>query len=293
MFLDYGPRGFTAGFDEQLKPYVIDDTGARRTTLPKPGVRDDQDLAPAAYKRFAALKKDVRTVADQQLRRFEQAMVTQRRWTAKEFRTLIVEHPLVWHLARRLVWITEDGRAFRVAEDRSLADLQDDELTLTEPTRIGVAHPLQISGNLKAWAEVFEDYEIGQPFPQLNRPTYALTEEECASTELERFHDITVPVGRLLGMERRGWQRGSAENNGIQVNVLRELPDGRTLVIGVDPGISVGDIGYWPEQRIDRVWLNLGTRISWRTESQPVPFSELDAITASEILADIVELTTA
>ncbi|MFI0447429.1 DUF4132 domain-containing protein [Actinomadura sp. 6N118] len=291
-FLDYGPRGFTVGFDEQLKPYVIDDTGQRRASLPKPGVRDDQELAPAAYKRFATLKKDVRTVADEQLRRFERAMVAQRRWTAEEFRTLIVGHPLVWHVARRLVWITEDGRTLRVAEDRSFADLQDDELTLTETAWVGVAHPLQLSGNLEAWAEVFDDYEIVQPFPQLSRPTYALTEEERAGTELARFHDVTVPVGRLVGMERRGWQRGSAEDNGIQVSVLRELPGGAALVISLDPGIVVGDIGYWPEQRIERVWLNQGTDLSWRTESRPLPFSELDAVTASEVLADLVELTT-
>jgi hypothetical protein len=293
MLLDYGPRGFTAGFDERLRPYIVDDTGQRRAGLPKPGVRDDQELAPAAHQRFAALKKDVRTVADERLRRFERAMVAQHRWGVQEFRTLIVGHPLVRHIARRLVWIAEEGRTFRVAEDRSFADLQDDELTLAETARVGVAHPLHLSGDLDAWAEVFDAYEINQPFPQLSRPTYALTEDERAGTELGRFHDVTVPVGRLVGMERRGWQRGGAEDNGIQTGVHRELPGGRALVISVDPGIVVGDIGYWPEQRIDCVWLNQGTDLGWRAESRPLPFSDLDAITASEILADLVDLTTA
>ncbi|MGK5553659.1 DUF4132 domain-containing protein [Actinomadura kijaniata] len=286
MFLDYGPRGFTVGFDERLRPYVVDDTGRRRATLPKPGARDDRELAPAAHERFAALKKDVRTVAAQQLRRFEHAMVTQRRWTAEEFRGLIVGHPLVRHIARRLVWITEDGRAFRVAEDRSLADLRDDELTLAAPVRVGVAHPLHLAGSLEAWAGVFDDYEISQPFPQLDRPTYALTGTERASAELERFRGITVPVGRLLGMERRGWLRGGAEDNGVHVSVVRELPGGRTVAIDVEPGIVAGDVGHWPEQRIGRV------RLGGRTGSPPRPFSDLDAITASEILADVVELTT-
>ncbi|GAA1555979.1 hypothetical protein GCM10009678_43770 [Actinomadura kijaniata] len=287
LFLDYGPRGFTVGFDEQLRPYVTDDTGGRRATLPKPGARDDRELAPAAHKRFAALKKDVRTVAAQQLRRFEHAMVAQRRWTAGEFRGLIVEHPLVRHVARRLVWITDDGRTFRVAEDRTLADLQDGELTLADPTRVGVAHPLHLPGSLESWAGVFDDYEISQPFPQLDRPTYALTGRERASTELERFHDITVPVGRLLGMERRGWLRGDAEDEGVQVGVRRELPGDRTVVIDIAPGIVVGDLDHRPEQRVVRV------RLTRRADSRPLPFSEPDAITASEILADIVWLTTA
>ncbi|MES9537961.1 DUF4132 domain-containing protein [Actinomadura sp. NPDC000600] len=293
MVLDYGPRSFTAGFDERLRPYIVDGTGRRRTGLPKPGVRDHHDLAPAAYRRFAALKKDVRTVADERLRRFERAMVVRYRWSVEEFRTLVVGHPLVRHIARRLVWITEEGRAFRVAEDGSLADLQDDELVLPGTARVGVAHPLHLAGDLEAWAEVFDAYEINQPFPQLSRPTYALTGNERAGTELGRFHGAAVPVGRLVGLERRGWQRGSAEDNGIQVAVLREVPGGRALVVNVDPGIVVGDIGHWPEQRIDRVWLNQDTRLNWRTEPRSLPFSELDAITASEVLADLTELTTA
>ncbi|QFG23456.1 DUF4132 domain-containing protein [Actinomadura sp. WMMB 499] len=279
-YLDYGPRGFTVGFDELLRPYVMDGAGRRRATLPKPGVRDDPELAPAAQKRFAALKKDVRTVAGERLRRFEQAMVTRQLWTAEEFRTLITAHPLVRHLARRLVWITEDGRTFRVAEDRTLAGLRDDETLLGGSSRVGVAHPLQLSGDLAAWAEVFGDYEILQPFPQLNRFTYALTGEERAGTELARFHGVTVPVGGLLGLERRGWRRGSAEDGGVQVDVLRELPGGRALVVDISPGIAVGDLGFWPEQRIDRVRLDRGT------------LGDLDAITASEILADLVDLIT-
>src|SRR5690606_22716523 len=102
--LDYGRRRFVVGFDEQLRPYVADEDGTRRKDLPKPGATDDQTLAPAAYHRFAALKKDVRTVARDQIRRLEQAMVMQRRWTADEFRALFVAHPLLWHLVRRLVW---------------------------------------------------------------------------------------------------------------------------------------------------------------------------------------------
>ncbi|KJS51024.1 hypothetical protein VM98_39430, partial [Streptomyces rubellomurinus subsp. indigoferus] len=89
--------------------------------------RDDAELAPAERKRFAALKKDVRTVAGDQIRRLEDAMVSGRSWTAEEFAQLFVGHPLLWHLVRRLVWLAEaDGTAtaFRVAEDRTLADVR-------------------------------------------------------------------------------------------------------------------------------------------------------------------------
>src|SRR5204863_4660248 len=103
-----------------------------------------------AHKRFAALKKDLRSVADDQIRRLERAMVTQRRWSTAEFRELIVGHPLLWHIARRLVWVSDDGRSFRLAEDRTLADAHDDTLTLDDRARVGIAHPLHLTGTLDA-----------------------------------------------------------------------------------------------------------------------------------------------
>ncbi len=125
MTLDYGSRRFTVGFDERLKPYVADSTG-RRQTLPKPGARDDPAKATIAFQNFANLKKDVRTLAADQIARFELAMVTSRRWSADDFTRLLVRHPLVSHIVRRLVWCTYDvsgSVAFRVAEDRTFANV--------------------------------------------------------------------------------------------------------------------------------------------------------------------------
>jgi len=236
LVLDYGPRRFTVAFDEQLKPYVTDEDGKRRKDLPKPGAKDDPELAPAARQRFAALRKDVRTVASDQLRRLESAMVSGRRWTPAEFGDFFTGHPLMWHIARRLVWVSEDdaGRtAFRIAEDRTLADAEDDTFALPENARVGIAHPVLLGDAVKAWSELFADYEITQPFPQLGRPVHALTDRERAGGRLARFEGATVPIGAVLGLTRYGWER---------------CGDGRR-------------------------------------------FGELDAVTASEVLADLTRLT--
>ncbi|MFV2180020.1 DUF4132 domain-containing protein, partial [Actinomadura sp. LOL_011] len=163
LTLDYGPRAFVVAFDEQLKPTITDDDGKPRKSLPKPGAKDDPDLAPAASKRFAALKKDLRTVAADQLARLERAMVARRRWPVAEFRELLAGHPLLRHLVRRLVWVADDGPVFRVAEDGTFADAADDAIVLPGTARVGVAHPLDLGGDLPAWSEVFADYEILQP----------------------------------------------------------------------------------------------------------------------------------
>ncbi|MFD0851815.1 DUF4132 domain-containing protein, partial [Actinomadura adrarensis] len=175
IVLDYGPRRFTVGFDEALRPFVIDESGKHRKTLPKPGAKDDPDLAPDAYQRFGTLKKDVRAISSDQIRRLEQAMVTGRRWPTADFRRFLVEHPLLRHITRRLVWTTGET-TFRVAEDLTFADVHDEPVTLPEGASIGIAHPVHLGAEATAaWSEVFADYEILQPFPQLGRPVHTLS----------------------------------------------------------------------------------------------------------------------
>jgi hypothetical protein len=286
--IDYGPRKFAIGFDEQLKPYITDEDGKRRKDLPKPSAKDDQELAPAEYKRFAQLKKDVRTVAGDQVTRLEAAMVAGRQWPVSEFSTLLVGHPLVWHIVRRLVWITSAGVAFRVAEDRTFADVSDDAYMLSQDALVSVAHPLHF--DVEAWAEVFADYEILQPFPQLGRPTYAFTADEAEATELKRFDGVTIQVGKLLGLTKRGWRRGEPQDNGAERWLLRPVPDGGAVVLNADPGITVGTVDMFPEQRLEHIWLSNHRHGAWHPEGGR-RFGELDPVTASEVLAELTELT--
>lgn len=288
MTLDYGPRRFRVGFDEALKPYVTDADGRRLKALPKPGAKDDSALAPAAYRAFGELKKDVRTIAGDQVKRLERAMVSGRTWTLEEFGDLFVRHPLVWHIARRLVW-TCDGVPFRLAEDRTFADLADETLTPGPDAVIALSHPVVLGPTVGAWSQVFLDYELTQPFAQLARPVYELVEEERAAVRLARFEGASVPFGKVLGLTRRGWVRGEPISDGLEEWISRPLPGGLELVVHLDPGIAVGQVDHSPEQRLTVIWLGpMAGRFS--TESAH-PFGELDPPIASEILADLTAIT--
>ncbi|MEV6077331.1 DUF4132 domain-containing protein [Streptomyces sp. NPDC052069] len=292
--IDYGTRTFTVGFDEQLRPYVLDADGKRRKDLPTPGARDDTELAPAERKRFMALKKDVRTVASDQVRRLEAAMVTDRSWTAQEFRELFVGHPLLRHLVRRLVWLSElDGvrTPFRVAEDRTFADAEDEVFALPDGATVGLAHPLHLGDELTLWSEMFADYEILQPFPQLGRAVYALTEEEAGGYRLPRFEGLTVPIGKVLGLERRGWQRGVPQDAGVERWISKRLGEDCYLVIGLYEGIAVGVVDMFPDQKLETVWLDTEPTDHWERRAHPLRFGGLGAVVVSELLADLAELT--
>ncbi|GAA2454186.1 hypothetical protein GCM10010191_86290 [Actinomadura vinacea] len=290
LTLDYGPRRFAVGFDERLMPQVKEEDGTPRKALPRPSASDDRDLASAAYQRFAALKKDVKAVAGDQILRLETALVTRRRWPAGEFRALFAEHPLVWHIARRLVWTIEGGGSFRIAEDRTFADVTDTVLDLPRSATVGIAHPLDLAGGPDAWAEVFADYEIVQPFEQLGRPVHTLRDEERAAGRLKRFEGLRLPTARTFGLREHIWRR-EQYGDGFQSVIWREAAPGRYVVIRLDPGVPVADaVDSVPEQRLEGVFVS--DRKGLRAAPGPdARFGALDPVTASEILADLTRLT--
>ncbi|MEV5827379.1 DUF4132 domain-containing protein [Spirillospora sp. NPDC052242] len=291
LVLDYGPRRFTVGFDEQLKPFVVDESGKLRKTLPKPGVKDDPESAPAAHQAFAALKKDVRATAAAQLGRLERAMLDGRVWRAAEFREHLAGHPLMRHVVRRLVW-TSGGAGFRLAEDGTFADVRDDAFVPPEEAEVRLPHPLHLGDGLAAWSEVFADYEILQPFAQLARPVHAFTEDERAAWCLARFEKLEVPSGRLLGLEKRRWRRGAPQDNGAQ-RWLEYRAASYCVVISLRSGFNVNRPIIEETDVIERVWI--GDRPDWwpPREDTGRAFAELDPVTASEILTDLTALADA
>ncbi|MFF2556456.1 DUF4132 domain-containing protein [Nocardia sp. NPDC058058] len=273
--LNYGPREFEVGLDHELRP-SISAGGRSLRSMPKPAAADDPELAPVAYQSFRDFAKELKAVTTDQLRRFEAAMVDGRRWRAPAQRTMIIEHPVLGQLARRLVWaiFATDGTvtgSFRVDQDGTLADIDDERLELPADAHVGIAHPLHLGDDLERWREVFTDYELLQPFEQLERPVYRFTPQEAASNELPRFVDRRVPTGKLYGLRQRGWELGySALSRRFGVN--------RQVIVSVSPGIQGGYSYEAEEQVIVSVQCGGGE------------FGELDALTASELLRQLERL---
>ncbi|MBK7053132.1 MAG: DUF4132 domain-containing protein [Rhodoferax sp.] len=109
LVLDFGPRQFTIAFDETLKPIVKNAEGVRLKDLPKPNQSDNSTLASEATDRFKKIKKDAKAIASLQLLRLESAMVLRRRWSAADFHTVLLGHPVMRHLAACLVWGVYDS----------------------------------------------------------------------------------------------------------------------------------------------------------------------------------------
>ncbi|NHZ63712.1 DUF4132 domain-containing protein [Massilia genomosp. 1] len=288
LLLDFGPRQFRVGFDEALKPYVRDQDGAPLADLPKPRQGDDAELARAATERYKTLKKDVRGIASQQVQRLEMAMCMRRRWTPEVFLACLAGHALVRHLVRRLVWgVYRGGRlesCFRVGLDGGVTDGADDAYVLAQGDDIGIAHAVEMSASdTQAFAQLFGDYELVQPFQQMGRDTYALSAAELASGRLLRWDGVVVPTGHLIGLTKRNWRRGRTQERSYVRDASKAMGGGLLAELTFEPGFMAAMVDQHPEQTLKQVLLT-------GPGTQGAPLAAPDPVAASELIRDLQQL---
>ena len=296
--LDFGSRQFSVVLGPDLTPLVRDDTGKAKADLPKPGAKDDAEKATAAVADWKVLKKLLREVLKVQVPRLEQAMVTGRRWTPEQFETLLVRHPLMSHLTSRLVWGGYDDHGklcatFRVTEEREYADAKEKPFALKALATVGIVHPLHLTKEqLAAWGEVFGDYEIITPFPQLGRPVLALEPSEAKGKTLTRLAKAKLPQQSTRGtLERLSWVRGSVTDHGMIVEFYKAFPGNVSKLLEIEPGIPMGMPTWAEEQTITRVFFLSGLYVPvdypYHAEDKFLAWNKVDAVAVSETLADL------
>ncbi len=285
LVLDFGPRQFRVGFDESLQPFVQDAAGARLSDLPRPIKADDEALAKVARETWKVLKKEAKTIATEQLRRLEHAMARRRRWRHDELRQCLVEHPLLGHLVRRLVWGVYDGdrlqQPFRVAEDRTFADIDDATLVLAQDAAIGVVHVLDLdAGQVAALTQVFDDYGILPPFKQLLRETFTLTPVEAGRAILDRWRTRAASPAAFFGLETRGWTRSGMADWSTVTSFETQVTVGglrATVVLRIGPGVWAGRYAQSGDQTVETVGF----------DDPELELGALHPIVVSEIVRDV------
>ncbi len=245
LTLDFGQRRFRVDFDETLVPFVRDADGERLRAFPRARREDDPAAVATAKRTFEALRRDVKVVARQQVAALEAAMCTGRRFALGPTRARLFDHPLMRHVARRLLWAAvEEGEQpipFRIAEDGTFADVDDTSLSIAADATVLLVHPIDLDASLTSWRELFASYRILQPFPQLGRETARVSDDELDETRWTRFEGALTSRGRLFGLTRSGWQAHAEA--GTLVRWSRELPSGARLQVRVSPGLVLDGPG--------------------------------------------------
>jgi predicted DNA-binding WGR domain protein len=297
---DFGPRQFRFVLGPDMKPMVKDADGKVKPDLPKSGAKDDAAKAAEAVAAWKLMKKQVKEVATIQAQRLEQAMVTGRRWPVADFQAMLVKHPLMINLVRLLLWGGYDPRGkltatFRVTEDQTFADAKDAAFKLTGIDAVGVVHPLHLTEEQKsAWGEVFSDYEIVPPFPQLGRGIHRLEKDEAKAAELTRFEGVELPAPTLVfGLEKFGWVRGAGMDAGGFDEHSKPFPGSDvTAVVHYEGGVGYGYIDPNSSLTFKTCYFVKGIRgpsgYAWKEKT--VRLGDVDPVAVSEVLSDLSAL---
>ena len=297
---DFGPRQFSFALSPELKPVLRDTAGKVLPNLPKPNAKDNATKAEAALAKWKILKKQVSDTASLQAARLEQAMVVGRRWRIDDIQRLLVDHPLMIHLIRLLVWeaIPAAGGAamyFRVSEEREIVGVEDDALDLDKFAEVGLVHPLRMTDvQRSAWGQVMSDYGIVPPFPQLGRPVHHGTPAELSAGSLTRFTGMRFPAPTLVfGLEKMGWHRGMAmDGGGFYEHQKSFAAAGCTAIVVYDGCVSMGYIQPEEELKVTECFLVPGiyTAEYYPEHKNRLALKNADPVVISEVLKDMLQL---
>jgi hypothetical protein len=96
----------------------------------------------------------------------------------------------------------------------------------------------------------------------------------------------------VRGLLERDWE-GARGNGGIEQHLVHATPDGRWLILAVDPGIgTLSDADDGPRQLLGAIVLSSAREVSEPVQgARSSSLQDLDAVTASELLGDLHRLS--
>lgn len=281
-----GDARYRVGFDAFLQPSVqLLDAAGHATAAPLaelPKARKGDDAGAASHVTWKALRTDAKAAAKREIARLERAMVDDRSWTADEFNRLLRHHPLMQHLARRLVWRATMPALppvlFRVAEDRTLADEADAAYDLPPTAVVTLPHPLRCTlAELATWARIFADYEVLAPFEQLTRAVVrspdGASEAELAAQRDQAVADVLsrgLPAGEVRRLRERGWR---TDGDSWCYTMVRDL-DAGVAALQFEPGFAANLAEIEDQKTSSLTLLRNNAAADWRIVDDVV-FSEL------------------
>jgi hypothetical protein len=165
----------------------------------------------AELKNLKRAIQDIGKMLPAQRQRIERLLASEREWDFDIWRQRYLDHSLLAHLSRRLVWhFRQDSQsAPGIWLNGKIVDVHDQPLDwLSAKTKVRIWHPLgQDLQTVAGWRNWFETHQVTQPFKQAHREIYILTDaERQTDTYSNRFaaHILRQHQFAALAKER-GW----------------------------------------------------------------------------------------
>ncbi|MBN2694066.1 DUF4132 domain-containing protein [bacterium] len=209
--LDFGSRKFTL----KLTPedfIILDENGKNIKTLPKPNKNDNEEMANESINLFKEIKKEIKEQSKMQKERLENGISKNRLWSKENWSEIFISNPIMKVFGVTLIWGVYEKNilqsTFRYNEDGNLSDINDNSFSLPENCLIGIVHPIELKKDeIEKWKIVLSDYELIQPFKQLERDVYILEKDKEENYLLDDFNGFMVSRGGLkTKFKKFGWE---------------------------------------------------------------------------------------
>ncbi|WP_199135607.1 DUF4132 domain-containing protein [Delftia sp. ASV31] len=219
-----GPQSYRVELQGDLSLRVINDKNKASKTIP--AVKDEA-LKPeweAATAQLKTLATSLKTVVKQQAPRMLAALVSGKRWPLDRWQRLFVAHPLLRIVGRSLIWRAEDApglarTSFRLAEDFSLVDVEDETVTLPAGCSISLWHPATAQpGEREAWQAYMADYELEPLVDQLGACAEQPAPGQFKNGMLLPPTPITLAQEQLGGLLKKFGYRPGPVGDGPSIN---------------------------------------------------------------------------
>ncbi|MCU7806993.1 MAG: DUF4132 domain-containing protein [Candidatus Thiodiazotropha sp. (ex Semelilucina semeliformis)] len=160
--------------------------------------------------------KDMQATLQAQKNRIEKLFLKPQPWTYPQWRERYLDHPLLLHMTRKLIWQLENesDKQSAIFIDGKLRNAQGDPIAETLDThldsvKVSLWHPVHAElEEVMAWRNLINRQEITQPFKQAHREVYLLTDAERTTEQYSnRFAAHVLKQHQLSALcQQRGWR---------------------------------------------------------------------------------------
>jgi hypothetical protein len=257
--LTVGAHPYQLVLQGDLSLRLLDAKGKLSKTLPANKDEATREAWESAASQFKTLSASLKAVAKLQAPRMLAAFVTAKRWSAPRWTQLFLDHALLKIMGRSLIWQTQGAapRSFRIAEDYTLLQADDQPVTLAPDEQISLWHPATAgAGEAEAWRANFADYEIVALIDQVGAASALPPAEAIADDRLLAPAGLRVAQEKLAAvLSRCGYRKGPV-NDGPSIDWHEwHLPAARIEVwlsngycsplMEIGNPIEVNDIQVW------------------------------------------------
>lgn len=273
--LTVGEASYRVVLQGDLSLRLVDAKGKVSKTLPANKDDATREAWEIASSQFKTVSASLKAVAKLQAPRMLAALVTAKTWSAARWTQLFLDHAVLKIMGRSLIWQIrgEHPVSFRIAEDFSLLQANDDVVTLPPDAQVSLWHPATaLAGEAEAWRSNFADYEIVALIDQIGAPTALPPEASMTAERLLAPPGLSVVQEQFAAILTRCGYRKGPVNDGPSIDWHEWHLPAAQLEVRLENGYCwpMMELGKPIEVNAIRIF-NADTRATVPPASLPVP----------------------